>query len=114
MVWGWQHRLEKVLAAARDQARAQNVSRVMTLSALQNASKAPSKSQLLDVLEQKITSGELGITYKIISPDTKAVIAEYQSALDIPSSIYDESAGHEIVIDPLSDIEIVFRVGLND
>ena len=113
MIWRWQDRLEKALADEREEARTKNVIRLITLDTLFSRSRAPSKSKLIDAIESKISSGELSVIYKLISPETKAVIAEYESVLDIPEHIYDDTAGQEIAIDPLSDIEVVFRVGPN-
>lgn len=106
----WQDNLNLTLENARKDARSNNTSLFFTLTNLLEISKAPSKSKLLDIIEDKIREGDLGVFYRVLSPETNTVIAEFSKAIDIPSTIYDDTAGHEFIVDPLSNIEIVFRV----
>jgi len=106
----WLQNLNRTIESAKADANSRNTSYFFTLPRLIELSKAPSKDKILNEIEKKINNGELGVFYRIISPETKAIVAEFDSVSDIPEFIYDDTAGHEITVDPLSNIEVVFRV----
>lgn len=110
---GWRNKLDKAISAARMKSRGTNKDEYFTVDSFIELSGAPSREKVLQFVEEKIKIGELDVIYKVISPETRSVIEEYNSASKIPEEIYDDSSGNYINIDPLSDIEIVFRVSRN-
>lgn len=110
MLIGWKRRLDSAIEAAKEKTAEDRTSNIIRIDSLIETTKAPSRSALLDAISERISSGSLSVIYKIISPTSKSVIAEYYSAREIPETIYDSTVGHDIVVDPLSNIEIAFRV----
>jgi len=104
----WQKRVTDTFAAKAARGVAQSAT-VYTIGRLTDISRPPSRDELIDFLMQEIDRGNIFVRYRVISPDTKSVISEFNNIKDVPETIYDDTSGNDIVIDPLSDIELTFQ-----
>ena len=70
---------------------------------------APSKLELARELTRRVAQSEIRVVYRVISPTTGAGILEFDSILQIPSTVYDNTADLKFLIDPTKDVEIIYK-----
>lgn len=69
----------------------------------------PNAEALALELSRRVVNGQLSAIYRVISPETKSGIAEYNRFSDIPDEIYDETSDRTVHIEPYRDVELIYR-----
>jgi hypothetical protein len=69
----------------------------------------PSPEELAFELTRRVVRGELSATYRVLSPDTRSSIAEYDKLSDVPKEVYDETMDRRVNVEPYRDVELVYR-----
>ena len=80
----------------------------LTLTRFKDIVNPPNEAELLNALATLVSKGKLKVIYRVISPFTKASIATFDSPLDVPESLLDESTGEVIDIDRFRNVEAVY------
>jgi hypothetical protein len=68
----------------------------------------PSQEELAFELTRRVMSGELSAIYRVLSPDTRSSIAEYDKLSDVPTEVYDETMDRRVHVEPYRDVELVY------
>ncbi len=100
----WEERLEAEVGKLRN---AQTY-REVTLNRIKDLVGAPSEAELVRALAKRVSEGNLRVVYRVVSPFTKVSLATFESPLDVPDTIMDESTGEEIDIDRYRNVEPVY------
>lgn len=105
MFAGWRAALDRVVSDIGKDRDSQeyDLNRIMRIVG------APTREALAAELTKRIQLGELKAVYRILSPETRSGIAEYDDFLKIPEQIYDETTDHTFQVHPNRDLEIVYR-----
>jgi hypothetical protein len=103
---GWKHNLRKVLLEMRNGSRPESLS-VPVIKEIVNA---PSFEELSKYAAKLLSSGEIEIHYRVLSPDTKNTIAEFGYLYQVPPQVFDESSDSYFKINPIKDVEIIYSV----
>lgn len=82
--------------------------RELTYNRLKALVNAPNERLFMQAVAEKISSGQLGVFYRVISPRSKASIGNFSSPLDVPETIMDHSIGDMIEVDPFRNVEAVY------
>jgi len=82
--------------------------REVTYNRLKQLVEPPNDVDLLRAVSRMISSGQIGVFYRVISPITKAAIGRFSSPVDIPQEILDESTGDWLDVDPIRNVEAVY------
>ena len=85
--------------------------REVTYNRLKELVDPPNDVDLLRAVSQMISTGQISVYYRIISPRRKVETEHYLSPLDIPDSILDQSTGEYFDIDPIQNVEVVYVSG---
>jgi hypothetical protein len=101
----WKQRLTDLL----EQMHSGRIGKEMTLSHIFREVGAPSQEELALELLRMQQSGDLVVRYKVLSPETREGLEEYERLKDIPSDMYDESTDRRFRVVPSRDLEIVYR-----
>ncbi|MCF7645985.1 hypothetical protein KQ944_12495 [Bacillus subtilis] len=70
---------------------------------------APSSTVLNLALSKLVLEHKLEVFYRIRSPLTGAGIKEFRSILDIPETIYDDTADNYFAVNIEKDVETIYR-----
>jgi alkylated DNA nucleotide flippase Atl1 len=100
----WEDRLDVEVGRLRN---AQSY-REVTLNRIKHLVGAPNEAELIRALAKRVSEGNLTVLYRVVSPRTNASLATYQSPMDVPETILDESTGEEIDIDRYRNVEPVY------
>lgn len=101
----WKRRLAKAV----HQLRTSEKIRELTLDRIRRDVAAPSAAALSEALTEYIVNGEIVPIYRVLSPETKSGIFEYNHVSEIPSIVYDETTDKNIVVQPGENLEIVYQ-----
>ena len=69
------------------------------------------RKELQRELERLVSAGKLTPRYRVRSNLTGSGINDYNSILDIPNKVFDDTASRYQQVDPTKDIEIVYTKG---
>lgn len=83
----------------------------LTFNQLYRRLNTDDQAKLNSALEDLVANHKVYPIIQIVSPNTSQVIAEYDSLLDIPSVISDESfSGEEFFVDPVKDVTLKYQI----
>lgn len=102
----WQNTLIRVINEMKSGKRPKSLS----VPVLRTIVHAPSSEELAQYAVRLAANQELKIQYRILSPDTKNTIAEYDHLYEVPKRIFDEDSDSYVSVVPSRDIEIVYSV----
>ncbi|CTQ56729.1 hypothetical protein LP7551_05290 [Roseibium album] len=100
----WQGRLDYEVHKLQDAASYREV----TYNRLKELVAPPNDVDLLKAVSRMISTGQISVIYRVISPVTNAAIGQYPSPLEVPREMVDESTGHHLDIDPVQNVETVY------
>ncbi len=70
---------------------------------------APNQEVLAAELTKKVQLGILKAVYRVLSPETRSGIAEYDDFLEIPEELFDNTTDNMVKVQPGRDLEIIYR-----
>jgi len=105
----WKDTLRRVISDMRTDATPQEYA----LGRLQELVHPPSRVDLIEELSKLVEQHELQVVYRVISPTTGAGLIETDDITTLPADVRDDTTGLTFRLDPLSDLEIVYRVQEN-
>lgn len=103
----WEQRLDAEILKLQQSASY----RELTLNRLKDLVSPPSELALVRALAENVSDGRLRVRYRVVSPETKASIATFESPVDVPETIFDDSTGEEFQVDPFRNVESVYLSG---
>lgn len=103
---GWHSKLKRVFKEMRNGSRPKSLS----VPALKAIVGAPTSEDLASYVVELVDSGQIRVLYRVISPDTKATVAEYGFLYEVPPRIFDDSNDTYFHVKPSRDVEIVYSV----
>lgn len=102
---GWEKRLKSLLAEMQSDIKPD----ILTVAAISAYVRPPSEYALIVKAAELVGKGKLKIAYRVISPETKVVVREFEQLSDIPDYLFDESADAKFRVVTNRDVEMVFK-----
>lgn len=103
----WQLKLDDVLGELA-QSNSQLGRKEFDLNRIRRLVGPPSSEELAFELTRRVVRGELSAIYRVLSPDTRSGIAEYEKLSDVPTEVYDETMDRRVHVEPYRDVELVY------
>jgi regulator of sigma D len=101
----WKKELERLLDGGFSQSKEVEYEFKRIKSIVQ----APSNEDLAKELYKYVQEGKIKVFYRVISRATGSGILEEASMSDIPREIYDRTSDQMLLVDPIKDMEIVYK-----
>lgn len=101
---GWQERLDRLFA---DRSDTKSSYREYDVRRIREKVRPPDSAALLKELTRRVSHGDLAVKYRVLSPDTRQGVLEFNSLLEIPLEATDPFTGQVFDVD-VSNVEVVY------
>lgn len=108
IVKDWKRELDQVIAELVLSAT-QSPRKEYDINRIKRRVEPPNAEALALELSRRVFDGQLAAFYRVLSPETKSGIAEFDRFSDIPKEIFDETSDRFFHIEPYRDVELIYR-----